>query len=105
MTSPLMRLVSVSDLCCISISSTMWRSMGVSLTWIAWTASTMMSVICLAMSGWILVLRLVLAMLVRMDCFSSSVIGIFIESRISRAFTLALSKPSVIILGWRPSEM
>merc|ERR1740116_800360 len=33
----------------------------------------MMSVICLAMSGWILVLRLVLAMLVRMDCFNNDV--------------------------------
>merc|ERR1719310_2452869 len=54
----------------------------------------MMSVICLAKSWWILVLRLVLAMLVKIDFFSSGVMGIFMLSRISRAFSLALSKPS-----------
>merc|ERR1719295_1643149 len=63
------------------------------------------AVICLARSGWILVPRLVAAMLTRMFCFSSEVSGIFMVSRISRAFSFALSKPSVMILGWRPSAM
>eukprot|EP00091_Calanus_sinicus_P009652 TRINITY_DN22491_c0_g1_i1.p1 TRINITY_DN22491_c0_g1~~TRINITY_DN22491_c0_g1_i1.p1 ORF type:complete len:131 (-),score=29.11 TRINITY_DN22491_c0_g1_i1:23-415(-) len=38
-------------------------------------------------------------MLVRMLAFSSPVKGIFIVSKISRAFSLALSNPSVMILG------
>ena len=102
-TRPLTRVVSAEVLCCISMISTMCKSIARFSCLIARTASTQISVSFSASEAWIFVFKAVLVMS-RRDSLAAWT-GTFIWSKISIALILAKLKPSVMSLGWRPSDI
>ena len=93
----------LTDRCCISIISTMWRLTSSSPCRMARTASTMHSVSFSARS-WSSLVRSD----VRATCKSKSRVGSFTTDKVSSAFfasSLANRYPSLINRGWTPSAM
>lgn len=102
-TSPLTSLESWACLCIIVITSIMFKSISSPSLWIISTASVTIGAKRLVHCFWTLVDREVWAtFLSRVE--STLIFFSFYSYRISIALFLAISKPSVMILGWTPSK-